>query len=435
MSIYSYEEAFGASDKTTTAMRNALKAWISAYYGDGESSEDTCQRIAYCIVDKVLKAVFGEYKLSVADPFFARVFHALDKSRREAVQTMLVNGESFLKPCPTEDGFAFTVIPRENVLVFARDEAGEPIDIGTAEKSTYGNFYYTLLERRSVDENGLLTIENKLYRSEDGSSAGNQVPLSENPRYGDLLEQYRFSEPMGLGLIRLKTPILNCVDGSRDGVAIFAAAMGLIENIDRNEYLLSQEFERGQSRVFASADLLDPDSRSVSAGLFVGLDDDPEHTGLTVYSPTLRQTAFLERKQEYLRNVESIIGMRRGMLSDANIEDRTATDITSSAADFNLTVIDLQQVWERAVAETAALCCRLGRSYRIPGVPAEVPDYSIDWGNGVLYDEDKTWETYRIMVENGLLKPEIALGWRFNLPTETEEDLAAIRQKLMPLTE
>ena len=434
MSIYSYEEAFGASDKTTTAMRDALKAWLSAYYGESNSGQDPCQRIAYCIVDKILKAMFGEYKLSTADPVFSQVFRTLDESRREAVQTMLVNGESYLKPCPTEDGFAFTVIPRENVLIFARDETGAPTDIGTAEKSTYGNSYYTLLERRRLDENGLLTIENKLYRSEDGTGAGNQVPLSENPRYQGLSESYRYPEAMGLGLVRLKTPILNCVDGSRDGVAIFAAAMSLIENIDRNEYLLSQEFERGQSRVFASADLLDPDSGKLSAGLFVGLDDDPEHTGMTVYSPALRQEAFLDRKQEYLRNVESIIGMRRGMLSDANIADRTATDITSSAVDFNLTVIQLQQVWDRAVAETAALCCKLGKSYRIPGIPAETPDYNIDWGNGVLYDEDKTWETYRFMVQDGLLKPEIALGWRFNLPTETEKDLTAIRQKLMPAT-
>ena len=32
----------------------------------------------------------------------------------------------------------------------------------------------------------------------------------------------------------------------------------------------------------------------------------------------------------------------------------------------------------------------------------------------------------------GLLKPEIALGWRFGMPAETEADLAAIRQKYMP---
>ena len=36
------------------------------------------------------------------------------------------------------------------------------------------------------------------------------------------------------------------------------------------------------------------------------------------------------------------------------------------------------------------------------------------------------------MVARGLLKPEIALGWRFDLPTDTPADLAAIRAKYMP---
>ena len=31
-----------------------------------------------------------------------------------------------------------------------------------------------------------------------------------------------------------------------------------------------------------------------------------------------------------------------------------------------------------------------------------------------------------------LLKPEIALGWRFNMPADTEAELTAIRQKYMP---
>lgn len=31
-----------------------------------------------------------------------------------------------------------------------------------------------------------------------------------------------------------------------------------------------------------------------------------------------------------------------------------------------------------------------------------------------------------------MLKPEIALGWYFDMPTETEHDLAKIRTKYMP---
>ena len=170
--------------------------------------------------------------------------------------------------------------------------------------------------------------------------------------------------------------------------------------------------------------------------LFVGIDDDPEAVGLTIFSPKLREESFLARKQEYLRAAENIIGLKRGLLSEVEAAERTATEVTSSAGDYNLTIIDFQQMWAEAAQESVQLCGLLGPMYKIPGACRVDPDaVSIDWGNGILYDEDKTWADYLDMVARGLLKPEIALGWRFGMPTETEEDLAAIRAKYMPDTD
>lgn len=40
---------------------------------------------------------------------------------------------------------------------------------------------------------------------------------------------------------------------------------------------------------------------------------------------------------------------------------------------------------------------------------------------------------HKDMVAEGLLKPEIALGWKFNMPRDTEAQLAKIRKKYMPI--
>ena len=101
--------------------------------------------------------------------------------------------------------------------------------------------------------------------------------------------------------------MVNCVDGSPDGVAVFAPAAELIANIDQNEAQLNGEFLRGESRVIVSADMLGKEG--LEDHLFVGLDEDPERVGLTVFAPQLREQSFLARKQEYLRNVESIVGL------------------------------------------------------------------------------------------------------------------------------
>ena len=436
MAIYGYEEAFGSPDQTSRKMRKAIDQWFSLYYGDtaGENS-DPCQRVAYTVVNKLVRTVFGEYQAASTEEFTRQLLEELNQKARQAMELSLVGGECYIKPYPTGAGFSFTLVPRSNVLVFGRDSAGRVTDMGTVEKSVRGRYYYTLLERRSMDEMGYLTIKNRLFRSMNNQNLGVEVKLTDHPDYSNLEPVYRYDQPVhSVGLVQLRTPMLNCVDGSGDGVSVYAPAVGLIANIDENEAQLRGEFTRGQSRIIASRDLLRGDEEGnlqLTDHLFVGLDDDPEQVGITIFSPQLRHQSYLERKQEYLRNVESVIGLKRGMLSDANVEERTATEIASSAGDYNLTVIDFQQAWERAVLECLQLCGALGKLYGLRDVPQK-PTVSIDWGNGVLYDEDKTWQDYQNMVSGGLLKPEIALGWRFNMPAESAAEQQAIRTRLMP---
>ena len=426
MSIYDFEAAFGAADITSKAMRNALQSWKNAYYGLGQG--DPCQRLAYTLVSKLTRTVFAEYAASAEEPAVKNWLAALNRKAGQAVQLALVGGECWLKPCPGAEGFGFTLVPRENLLVFARDPEGVPTDVGMVERSVDGKYYYTLLERRTVGEDGLLTVENKLLRSLNDQNPGAEVPLKTLARYAALPKKATLPVSVGLGMVSVKTPILNCVDGSADAVAVFAPAMELIAAVDENEEQLRGEFKRGRSRVIVSRDMLDED-RQLSADLFVGLDEDPDRVGITVFSPQLREQSYLARKQEYLRNIESVIGLKRGTLSDVNMDQRTATEVAASAAEYNLTVMDLQRMWENALRETMALCGALAGLYGLPGGGGKI---SVDWGNGVLYDEDVLWQEYLQMVDKGLIKPEIALGWRFGMQTDTEAERSAVREKLMP---
>lgn len=431
MKNYDYQQAFGAYDKTTEAMQKAIDHWLKLYYrADKTKESDPSQRIAYTLVQKLLRTVFSEYSASCDSKFYKGVLDALNSQKQKAMQHALITGTCFIKPCPVAGGFGFSLIPRQNVLVFGRDPEGNVTDMGTVEKSVWGRWYYTLLERRSVNEEGLLTIENRLYRSLNSEHLGAQVALSQHPAYEALPERYTFETSLGgIGMVVMGTPMLNCVDGSADSVSLYAAAAGLIDLIDRNEAQLAGEFERGQSRIIASKDLLDENDR-LTQSLFVGLDEDPETVGLHIFAPTLREQSYIARKQEYLRSVESVIGLQRGMLSDVNIQERTATEVSASEGEYNLTVMDFQRMWQKALEETLALCEVLCGIY---GISCEkLPPVSIDWGNGVLYDEDKLWGDYKDMVAQGLIAPEVALGWRFGMRADTQQDRDAIRAKYMP---
>ena len=431
MDIYDLEAAFGAADVTSEAMRQAISQWFSAYY-DQESTDtaDPCQRVAYTVVGKLIKTVFGEYTASCDSAWGQQLLAALEPVKEEAVQLALVGGECYLRPVLQQGRLAFLTVPRDRILIFKRDLQGAPTDVGCAARSYRDGQYFTLLERRTLDSRGYLTVKNQLFASRRADALGNPVSLSSLKEYEQLSAAYTYAKPVGsVGLVRLKTPMLNCVDGSYDGVSVYAAAMGLIRAVDENEAQLRGEFERGQSRILVSADLLDREKK-LTDHLFVGLDEDPERVGITVFAPQLREDSFLQRKQEYLRNIESVIGLKRGMLSNVNESQRTATEIAASAAEFNLTVMGFQRMWVKALEDALALTAILASVYNLPGDgPGQL---AVDWGNGVLYDEDAQWEAYRVMVADGLLKPEVALGWRFNMPVATAEDLAAIRKKYMP---
>ena len=434
---YSMEDAFGAKDCTSQAMRKAILDWFELYMQEEPTEkEDPCQRIPYTVVNKLYKTSFSEYKATSEDEFAQAVITALDRKKKKAMQMALIGGECLIKPVPLRDGWRFTVVNRSNIMVFARDDDGVPTDIGTVERTVSSRSYYTLLERRTVDGAGYLTITNKLYRSSSEGALGSPVSLQELPKYADLVPAYTFAKPIGLGVVRMVTPMENCVDGGNDAVSVYAAAVGLIHNINQNEAQINGEFKRGESRILASADLLKKDTdgrRQFADHLFVGLDDDAEAVGVTIFSPVLREQSFLARKTEYLRNVENVIGLKRGLLSEVEAADRTAKEITSSEGDYNLTIIDFQNMWEAALRETVHLCGALGQLYHVKGAhEVDLDKVTVDWGNGVLYDEDKTWADYKDMVARNLLKPEIAVGWRFGMPTETPDDLAAVREKYMP---
>ena len=428
-------QAFGAVDITTPQMKKAIKDWYGLYYDDTKDKDsDPCQQIAYTIVRKLTKATFAEYTATSKDDFTGKILDELYGVRNKALQQSLIGGSVLLKPVPVDDGFIFLPVPRNNIMVFGRDAFGNIVDMGTTEESTYGNNYYTLLERRRVDTDGL-TITNRLYASPNKNQLGKPVSLTSIPRYENLAEELHLPID-SIGLVALNTPVENCVDGSADSVSIYAKAAGLIHNINHNEALINSEFDNGKSRIIASADMFEQKEngcKKLDQDLFVGIDEDPADIGITVFSPQLREQSFLNRKNEYLRNVESVIGLKRGLLADVQDVERTATEIASSDGDYNLTIIDFQKAWERTAKALVILCGKLGKLYQVSGAKEYTDvDISFDWGNGVLFDPDRTFAEDLDLVARGMLKPEIALAKHYKMAYDTESDLRKVREKYMP---
>lgn len=432
------EQAFGKADVTSPRMQAAVREWLTLYFGEPRREEDPSDRLAVLIVSKLCRTVFSEYESRVAGPRAAELAPCLDRLnavRARALQYALVGGECLLKPVPAGRGFDLVPIRRDCYVPLGRDSRGGLTAVGTMELMRQGRGGYALLERRTAGEEGL-TIETRLFEL-TGDALGRELPLAALPRTASLSPSLLLPGVKGVGLATLRTPLLNCVDGGPDPVAVYAPAVGLIHAVARLEHQLGRELENGASRVFASEDLLRQDPagrRALEDDLFVGLPDDPANVGVTVYSPALRVEQYLARKQDLLRSCESLIGLKRGILSEVEDTERTATEVSSSSGDFSLTVRDFQLMWDAAARETMALCDALGRVYGLWRGDSFDPaaDLVVDWGDGVLFDRTRTWNEYTRMVSDGLLRPELALAWYFDLPHESEADLAAIRSRYLP---
>ena len=355
---HGYQDAFGAEDISSGPMKRAILRWLQLYYGG-----DSPLQLAYTVVRKLTRAIFAEYQSDCPE-----------LPAREAMELALIGGESYLKPVPGAP-FKWRAVSRGNILVFGRDLWGEPRDVGLMEKTLLGRHYYTLLERRTLGADGLLTVTNRLFRSGSRTAPGREVSLQSHPAYARLPQRYTYPQSLGgVGLVRLKMPMTNCVDGSREGVSVYAPAVELMEAIAENEAQLRREFQNGKSRLVVSRDMLS--GGQLKDDVFVALDESPDAVGITVFAPALREQSYLNRQQAYLRSMENVIGLKRGLLSQVEAVDRTATEITSSEGEYMSAVVELRRTWEQAAAEAMVLEAALtGREAPLP---------NITWGDGIL---------------------------------------------------
>ena len=123
----------------------------------------------HTIVRKLVRAVFAEYRMKGPEALTGL-------PHRTALELALIGGECYLKPVFLGT-WQWQVVPRGSILVFARDWSGEPTDVGLMEKCRSGRNFYTLLERRRVDDRGLLTVTNRLFRSGSSRELARKCPF------------------------------------------------------------------------------------------------------------------------------------------------------------------------------------------------------------------------------------------------------------------
>lgn len=324
-------------------MIDAINEWNNELHGKAEWITDYVKslRIEGGICREFADSVLVEMETSISNERLNKVYQKCIKGLNEHLQDGLGLGSFIIKPLGA--GLSEFVTADKFIPVRFGDD-GKPTDVGFLTVKRVGDSeYFTRFERHYL-LNGNLVIETKCYHSQSEKDIGILCSLEEVEEWASINPgpvMYPGMNRMDFGYYR--NPIKNDVDDSKCGVSIFNDAIELIQKADVQAARLDWEYESGERAIHVDSRALQKRNGKIGMAkfnkrLYRGLDieDGKDKELLKEYSPQMRDEAFARGLETYYRNIEFVVGLAYGDLSNVQYVEKTATEIkTAKARKYN----------------------------------------------------------------------------------------------------
>ena len=395
-------------------MLNGEADWITDYVESLKIEEGICREFA----DATLIEMETRISIDSLDKKYQKAIADLNENMQEGLGL----GSFVIKPIGNS-GSEFVSADKFVPITFGDD--GKPLDIGFLTVKRVGqNDYFTRFERHYFT-NGNLTIENKCFHSQDPSDIGQTCSLEEVPEWASINPGpviYPGMQQMDFGYYR--NPIKNRIDGSSCGVSVFEAAKGRIRKADTQGARLDWEYDSGERAIHVDDRALKKDRNTGRFGMAklnkrlyrgLNLDDGKDKELYKEYSPEMRDEAYKRGLEEYKREIEFIVGLAYGDLSDAQEVEKTATEIKISKARKYNRVTAIQSNLEECLEDFAA-----GLAF-YNGLYTSGYEFMCKFNDSILTDEESERQQDRQDVSMGVMSH---LEYRMKWYNEDEETAA-----------
>ena len=394
----------------------AIDLWKKMYCGKApwNDKRTKCAGVASSVSSEIARLITIELQAEFkgSDIMENELTKYIMPKLRRFVEYGVAKGSLALKPIYANGKLTTQFIQADKFFPLVWDSSGDIIKCVFADQLRKGNTVYTLLEIHSF-ENGILTVQNRLYRSGYDGSLGTRISLSEVDKWAGLDEEGKFSGldklPFGLFIV----PLANNIDEECVmGVSAYSRAAELIHEADCRYSGESWEYESKETAVHISESMLkynkEQDTFTYPGGrdkLYrqVTVDSGAVSTPyLEVFSPEIRHESYKQGWNEQLRRIEFACNLAYGTLSDPGTVDRTATEIEASKQRSYTFICDCQKALDKALqdwAEGAAFWLALN------GQDSGY-DLTFEWGDGILANPDAERDEDRKDLANGTLRPE-----------------------------
>lgn len=403
-------------------MIDAINDWNNMLNGKAEWIDGPVKslRIESGICREFADSVLVEMESSISNEKLNKAYQKCISDLNENMQDGIGLGSFILRPLGA--GLSEFVTADKFIPISFGDD-GKPVDVGFLTVKRVGNSdYFTRLERHYL-LNGNLTIETKCYHSQSENEIGLPCSLESVDEWAQINPgpiSYPGMDRMDFGYYR--NPIPNHIDGSKCGVSIFEDARDRIQSADIQLARYDWEYDSGERAIHVDNRALKKDKSSGRMGmakfnqrLYRGLDieDGKDKDLLKEYSPEMRDEAFKRGLEEYKREIEFIVGLAYGDLSDVREVERTATEIkVSKSRKYNrVTAIqdNLKECLEDFVAGLAFYNGMLRSGY----------EFSCKFNDSILTDEETERQQDRQDVAMGVMPLwEYRMKW-YNEDEET----------------
>ncbi|QPG02567.1 phage portal protein [Latilactobacillus sakei] len=297
--------------------------------------------------------------------------------------------------------------------------------------------YYTLLEFHEW-VNGAYQITNELYRSENKSVVGIQVPLARYEAYKDIAPVAVLNEVTRPVFIYLKPQGFNNRNiTSPLGIGVCDNALSTLKHIDDTFDQFNWEIKMGQRRVAVPEDLtsLAIDERGKSQpkqvfdsnqNVFVKMRGDSEEGfKITDMTSEIRSQAYIEALNNALQVLEMQVGLTAGTFSfDAKGGLKTATEVVSENSMTQQTRSSQLTMVDRAIKELIISILELAKAYG--AYTGEIPtmgDISIDFDDGVVTDKQQQLDFFTQAKSAGFVSTKLAVKKIFGYTDDQADDL------------
>ena len=307
----------------------------------------------------------------------------------------------------------YNLVPQNRVTIDAVD--GDSIIGATvlAEKKTIGGSLNSKVYMRWTNyqvNNGNITITQQF-----SDEKGNKIPA---PEFWQNIQEVQVITGVDRVLFGyVKSPVNNRNASDTYGVPITYGCESTILEIKETLKQIAREYELKQAFVGADATMFNGKDALPLNGLFKKIDSGDD-TFFEEFSPDIRDSSYYARLQELYQRLEKEVGTSKGILSEVQTQNATATEIKRSMYDTFTIVDDMRNNIEKAMDDFFYACNVLANAYNLS--PQGEYELTFDWSYSLLEDPQQEFSQLMQAESKGIVSKVEIRQW-LN-PDETLEE-------------